>query len=105
MVIEERAERKSNPKFLLVLDEIELRCEGLAGKAGEELKEPGDELRRELLRFHALALHRHDDPLVVAHMLRHSTKPPIRITRTQKTKKQKKTKIEGVGLKISRSGT
>ncbi|RWV97339.1 hypothetical protein GW17_00039873 [Ensete ventricosum] len=49
---------------LIFLDQIELRGHGLAGEGGEELEEPRDELGGQLLRLHALPLHRRYDPLV-----------------------------------------
>lgn len=54
---------------LIFLDQIELRGHGLAGEGREELEEPRDELGGQLLRLHALPLHRRYDPLVVTHVL------------------------------------
>lgn len=59
--------RITDPK-LFFFNQIEMRVDGGAGESGEELEEPGDELRGQLLSLDA-RLGRVDDPLVVLHIL------------------------------------
>lgn len=66
-------DRITDPE-LFFFDQIEMRVDSGAGESGEELEEPGDELRGQLLSLDA-RLGRVDDPLVVLHILQQPKKP------------------------------